>query len=187
MWILCIGSSHRTPSLRNQVCKYDIVNASLCGPANLYTCRQLLANLWACGRVLQCHFSQESINFLFPLYFSSVDPDSEFDPSQLSGGMGQVKFKVSGDKKAKAAICPIGVPHDCQQPLPYLAILMELGYKSRYKETNSKIRYMTSEPPVDSKFRNLCNVVTCWTRGWESIGVIAEFQWGYQKGLGFNF
>ena len=124
----------------------------------MYTCRQLLANLWARGGALQCRFSQESIDFLFPLYFGSVDPDSEFDPSQLSGGVGQIKFKVARDKKAEAAICPIGVPRDCQQPLPYLAILMELGNESRYKETNSKIKCATSDPPVDGEFENLCDV-----------------------------
>jgi hypothetical protein len=123
----------------------------------LYTRRQLLANLWARGAALQCTFSQESIDFLIPLYFGSVDPDSEFDPSRLSGGVGQVKFKVAGDQKAEAAIRPIGVPRDRQQPLPYLAILMELGNESHYKGNNSKIRYTTSEPPVDGKFGKLCD------------------------------
>jgi hypothetical protein len=135
-----------------------MVSASLRGPPNLFICRQLLANLWARGGALQCRFSQESIDFLIPLYFGSVDPDSEFDPSRLSGGVGQVKFRVAGDKQAEAAIRPIGIPRDRQQPLPYLAILMELGNESRYKENNSKIRYLISEPPVDGEFGNLCDV-----------------------------
>jgi hypothetical protein len=134
-----------------------MVSASLRGPADLYTRRQLLANLWARGATLQFTFSQESIDFLIPLYFGSVDPDSEFDPSRLSGGVGQVKFKVAGDQKAEAAIRPIGVPRDRQQPLPYLAILMELGNESHYKGNNSKIRYTTSEPPVDGEFGKLCD------------------------------
>jgi hypothetical protein len=113
-------------SLRNRVRKYDIVNASLRGPANLYTRRQPFAYLWARGGALQCRFPQESIEFLIPLYLGSVDPDSEFDPSRLSGSVRQVEFKVAGDKKAEATIRPIGIPRDRQQPLPYLAILMEV-------------------------------------------------------------
>jgi hypothetical protein len=140
------------------VCKHNIVAASLRGPANLYTCRQLLANLWARGGGLQCSFGQESIDFLIPTYFGSVHPDAEFEPSRLSGFTAQIKFRTTGDMKAEAAIRPIGIPRHRHQPLPYLAVLMELGTESHYKKTNSKIKYATSEPPADGEFEDLCDV-----------------------------
>jgi predicted aldo/keto reductase-like oxidoreductase len=86
-----------------------------------------------------------------------VHPDAEFDPSRLSDITAQVKFRTTGDKKAEAAIRPIGVLRDRHQPLPYLAVLMELGTESHYKETNSKIKYATSEPPADGDFEDLCD------------------------------
>jgi len=72
--------------------------------------------------------------------------------------VGQVKYKVTGDKKGEAAICPNGAPRYRQQPLPRLAILTELVNESRYKENNSKIKYTTSEPPAEGEFENLINV-----------------------------
>ena len=120
--------------------------------------RQLLANLWARGAALQCCFSQESIDFLIPLYIGSVCPESEFDPSRLSVVAGQVKYKVAGDKKAGPAIRPMGAPRDRHQPLPYLAILMELGNESYYKDSGSQIKYAASEPPPDGKFETLCDL-----------------------------
>lgn len=119
---------------------------------------QLLANLWARGGALQCSFAQESIDFLIPLYFGSVHPDSEFDPSRLSVLTWQIKYKAKGDKKAEAAIRPIGAPRDRHQPLPYLAVLMELGTESRYQDNKSKIKYATSKPHADGEFGNLCDV-----------------------------
>ncbi|KAK2463806.1 hypothetical protein APHAL10511_004111 [Amanita phalloides] len=99
---------------------------------------KLLANLWARGAALQCCFSQESIDFIIPLYDGPINPDSEFDPSRLSAVIGQVKNKVAGDKKAELAIRPIGLLRNRLQPLPYLAILMELGNESEHQATGSK-------------------------------------------------
>jgi hypothetical protein len=70
----------------------------------------------------------------------------------------QIKYKAKGDKKAEAAIHPISAPCDCHQPLPYLAVLMELGTESHYNDNNLKIKYATPKPHVDSEFRNLCDV-----------------------------
>jgi hypothetical protein len=107
-----------------------MVKGSLHGHANLCIHKQLLANLWACGAVLQYCFSQESVDYLIPLYISSVNPESEFDPSQLSIVVGQVKYKVAEDKRARPTIHPIGAPHNHHQPLPYLAILtMTVAHK----------------------------------------------------------
>ena len=128
------------------------VNASSLGPANLYAPRKLLANLWARGAALQCCFSQEAIDLLIPLYLGSVHPNSIFDPSLLSAVVVQVKYKTTGDKNAEHAIRPIGVPRDHNPPLPYLAILMELGSTSRYQETRKRIKYEAPEILPDSEF-----------------------------------
>ena len=114
----------------------------------------MLANLWARGAALQCCFTQESIDFLIPIYSGSITPDAAFDPSYLSVVAGQVKFKVAGDKKAEAAIRPIGIPRDLSHPLPYLAILMELGNESNYQENHSKIK-STPTPVTDGGFEDL--------------------------------
>ena len=44
-------------------------------------------------------------------YFSSVHPDSEFDPSRLSVLMWHIKYTAKGDKKVEAATHPIGARH----------------------------------------------------------------------------
>lgn len=96
---------------------------------------------------------------LIPIYFGSIDPDAVFDPSLLSGIVVQVKFKIEGATKAESdAIRPLGVNRDLSNPLPYLALLMELGNEQTYQKTNSKNRKMKStpsEPLADGKFRNL--------------------------------
>ena len=127
-----------------------MVNAVLRELVYLYTRRDLLANLWARGAALQCSFSQESFNLLIPFYYGSVEPDSIFDPSLLSAGLAQIKNKAAGDTQAELAIRPIGVPSD---RLPYLAILMELGCESCFKENRSKIKYKVSGPLDDGKLR----------------------------------
>ncbi|KAK2464634.1 hypothetical protein APHAL10511_003327 [Amanita phalloides] len=67
----------------------------------------------------------------------------------------QVKNKVAGDKKAELAIRPIGLPRNHHQPLPYLAMMMELGNESKYQDTHSKIKCEASEPPADGEFAKL--------------------------------
>jgi hypothetical protein len=99
----------------------------------------LLANLWARGAALQCCFNQKSIDFLIPIYIGSIVDTDRFNPSNLSVVAGQVKFKDDRDKQAGFKIRPIGIPRDRHQPLPYLALLMELGNNSKYSESNSKI------------------------------------------------
>ncbi|KIL57071.1 hypothetical protein M378DRAFT_16508 [Amanita muscaria Koide BX008] len=106
---------------------------------------QLLANLWARGAALQCCFNQETIDWLIPFYIfpdgtAAFDLNAKFDPSRLSAVFGQVKNKEVGDLKAEKSIHPIGIPYDPDQPLPYLAILMELGTTSTYSETGSKMK-----------------------------------------------
>ena len=94
-----------------------------------------------------------------PTYDGPVDGNEKFDPSRLSAVTAQVKFKVAGDKKAELAIRPMGVPRDRRQPLPYLALLMELGSESKYRESNSKIRCTASEPLPDGKFGEYCDAL----------------------------
>ncbi|KIL60391.1 hypothetical protein M378DRAFT_26527 [Amanita muscaria Koide BX008] len=106
--------------------------------------KELLANLWARGAALQCCFNQESLGWLIPIYIfpdgtAGFDSNAKFDPSRLSAVFGQVKNKEAGDSKAEKAI---GIPCDPDQPLPYLAILMELGTMSTYRETGSNMKLM---------------------------------------------
>ena len=116
----------------------------------------MFANLWARGAGLQCCFSQEKIDLLLPAYFGSIAPDSIFDPSLISPIALQIKFRTAGDLDAELAIRPIGVDRDLNKPLPYLAVLMELGCEQHFKENNKKIKYSASGPLADGAFRSLC-------------------------------
>jgi hypothetical protein len=117
--------------------------------------RQLLANLWARQAILQCCHNQQSLDCLFPVYFGSVSPNANFDPSLLSGGVDQIKFKANTDTKAEIALRPIGIPRDLNRPLPYLALLMELGNESLHRATHSKIKSSVSQPLSDDGFQRL--------------------------------
>jgi len=86
------------------------------------------------------------------MYMGPVVAEAIFEPSCLSAVVGQVKYKVAGDKKAEPAIRPLGIPRDLHQPLPYLALLMELGNESRYQETHSKAKTAVSEPLTPGLF-----------------------------------
>ena len=121
----------------------------------MYARRQRLANLWARGGALQCCFCQEKLDFVIPIYHGSIHEESIFDPSLLFGIAGQVKFRTDGDLDAELGIRPIGVDRDLDDPLPYLAILMELGCKQRFKENGMKIKCLASEPPAGGRFRSL--------------------------------
>ena len=98
--------------------------------ANLYACRDMLANLWVHGAGLQCWFSQERIDLLVPAYHGPIGPDSIFDPSLLSVIVIQIKFKHDGDLNAELAISALGGDRDLDEPLPYLTIVMELSLRT---------------------------------------------------------
>ena len=114
-----------------------------------------MANLWARGAALQCCFNQESIDFLIPVYFGSVAEGEVFDPSCLSAVAGQVKYKSEGSPKAGDAIGLFGASRHPSEPLPYLALLMELGNESKYQETKSRIKLNAADALVDGKFPEL--------------------------------
>jgi hypothetical protein len=117
--------------------------------------RQLLANLWARSAALQCSFNQESLDLFIVTYSGSIAPGEIFDPEMLSGVVVQVKFKIKADGKAGAALRPIGIPRDSSRPLPYLALLLELGNESAHKETNSKIEVKSQPAPAAAMFQTL--------------------------------
>jgi hypothetical protein len=120
--------------------------------------RKLLANLWARGAALQYCFTQKGIDLTIPTYRGPIIADAIFDPSLLSGLLVQVKFKFSGDPQAETLIRPFGIPRDPDQPLPYLALLMELGSESNYKGL-SKIKPTPSGTTADGEFSKLTTVL----------------------------
>ena len=82
--------------------------------------------------------------------------DDIFDPSCLSVIAGQVKYKVSAATQAECdAISPIGLLRDLHSPLPYLALLMDLGNEQNYQQTNSKIQVTASKHFPGSSFADL--------------------------------
>ncbi|KAF8806748.1 hypothetical protein BYT27DRAFT_7223930 [Phlegmacium glaucopus] len=100
--------------------------------------QDLLANLWARGAGLQCCFIQ-----------------AIFDPTMLSAVFGQVKFKSKADTTTEQAIRPIGLLRSLSGPLPYLALLLELGNDSDYGATKSKIKVTTPTSTMEDEFQIL--------------------------------
>ena len=133
---------------------------------DLYARRDTLANLWACGAGLQCCFSQERIDLLVPAYHGFTGPDSIFDPSLLSVIVIQIKLKHDGDLNSELAISPLSADRDLDEPLPYLAILMELGCDKRFKGCNGKIKCVASGTLAAGEFRKRCKA---WTAALEVL------------------
>jgi hypothetical protein len=119
--------------------------------------RDLLANLWARGVALQCSFNQESLDLLIVTYTGSVAPLAIFNVAQLSAVVVQVKYKTQADTKAEAALRPIAIPRDTSHPLPYIAILMELGAESCHRSTGTRFQVKSPQPLVEGKFEDLWN------------------------------
>lgn len=119
--------------------------------------RQLLGNLWARGGALQCCFNQESLDLFFVTYTGSVADTETFDVANLSAVVVQMKYKVKADTKAGPALRPLGIPRNLYRPLPYVAILLELGNESCHQKTGSQIKVTPSPPLVTGQFENLQN------------------------------
>jgi hypothetical protein len=88
----------------------------------------LLADLWSRGSGV---FQQES-ELLIVTYKGSVSEKEIFDVGNLFTVVVQIKHEINADTKAGPVIRPVG--------LPYLALLMELGYESPYPQTNAQIQ-----------------------------------------------
>jgi hypothetical protein len=88
------------------------------------------------------------------VYSGPVADGSKFDPTMLSAVVVQVKNTIAGNKKA-GAVRPIGIPRDPCQPLPYIAMLLELGSESLYKESKSKREVNVPTPMGDVGFQEL--------------------------------
>jgi hypothetical protein len=78
-----------------------------------------------------------------------------FDPARNSSIVAQLKLKSGGDFKAGNKIKPIGIHRSLEQPLPYIAIHVELGCKVLYRASGGTLMVTTSEPPFPGQFRLL--------------------------------
>jgi hypothetical protein len=87
------------------------------------------------------------------VYHGNIDTEAFFDPAMLSAVFGQVKFKSKADTAAEQVIRPTGLPRDPSEPLPYLALLFELGNDSDHGATESKIKVTT--PTSTTTFQEL--------------------------------
>lgn len=101
--------------------------------------RNILAGYWFRGSGLQCVFNQESLLFI-ATYNGSVDDDAVFDCDKLSACVIQVKLKKHPDTTAMRSLRPIGIPRS-NDPLPYVAIVMELGCKSVYRSPSNSEKH----------------------------------------------
>jgi hypothetical protein len=127
--------------------------------------RRLLANLWARGAALQCCFRQESIDFLIVTYHGPIRADAPFDPSYLCATVVSMKFKGAADTRAESAVRPIGVPRDIYQPLPYLAVILQLGTETNHKATGTRFE-ATASPAIRGVFEGLWNK---WTAAKDTL------------------
>ena len=113
--------------------------------------RQLLGNLWARGGALQCYSQQESLDLLIVTYKGSVAASAIFDVENLFAAVVQIKYKVNADTEAGRGLRPMGIPRNIHRPLPYIALLMELGNESNHQggtKSNPQIK-VTASPLKD--------------------------------------
>lgn len=89
------------------------------------------------------------------VYHGDIGANAVFDPAMLSAAFGQVKYKNKADTTAEQAIRPIGLSRDLTEPLPYLALLLELGNDSHHGTTHSKIKVTIPEATEKDKFQRL--------------------------------
>jgi hypothetical protein len=114
-------------------------------------------------------------------YHGSIATGAVFDPMMLSAAFGQIKNKSKPDTTAKIIIWLIGLPHNLSQPLPYLALLLELGTESFHNATHSKIKVTTPKevmmpkPNEKGKFQVL---VDNWLA---AVQALADYQKGQPR------
>jgi hypothetical protein len=111
--------------------------------------------MWARKTILQCCHNQSSLDLFGVVYFGSMEPDAIFYPHLLSGWVIQVKLKEAADTNAERNLRPLGIPRHLDQPLPYLALVMELGTETAHQGTHSKLKSTASEIPSEGHFRKL--------------------------------
>ena len=79
------------------------------------------------------------------VYKGDMKSDADFNPSMLSAVFGQVKLRIKCDKDAEQAVRPFGLARDIVAPLPYLALILELGDNSKYQKTRSNLEILVPE------------------------------------------
>ena len=88
-------------------------------------------------------------------YKGDVAAGEIFNIENLSAFVVQIKYKVNADTQAGRELRPIGISRNIHQPLPYLALLMELGTESNHQEAKSQILVNTSPMKDVVKFESL--------------------------------
>ena len=109
------------------------------------------------------------------VYYGDIDAKAIFDPAMLSAVFGQVKFKSKTDTTAEQAIRPIGLSCSLFGPLPYLAMLFELGNDSNHGRTKSKIKVTTPTSTTKDEFQKL-------TQNWlTAVQALGKYQAGHPE------
>lgn len=85
------------------------------------------------------------------VYHGDIQAEAIFDPAMLSAVFTQVKFKNQADTTAEQAIRPIGLPRHHSRPLPYLALLLELGNESAHRTAHSKTKVTIPKHTANAK------------------------------------
>ena len=88
-------------------------------------------------------------------YSGNVAPSETFNVAKLSEVVVQVKYKTKADTKAEPTLRPLGIHRHLSQPLPHLAILLELGSESRHQKTSTLFQVLTPSALVNGKFEDL--------------------------------
>jgi hypothetical protein len=113
------------------------------------------------------------------VYHGDIQAEAIFDPAMLSAVFTQVKFKNQADTTAEQAIRPIGLPRNLSRPLPYLALLLELGNESAHRTAHSKIKVTIPKHTAKDEFQNLTED---WLAAAKTLNKVPR---GRRKGPGF--
>jgi hypothetical protein len=110
--------------------------------------------------------SQLYVHSAFDLSFQDLILSQTFIFHSISTIVRQGKYKDAGDKKAGLTICPIGIPCNDYQPLPYLMLHLELGNGSNYQESKSKIWAISFICEMNTTYPGL---VDKWVAAWDKL------------------
>jgi hypothetical protein len=99
--------------------------------------------------------NQESLDLQIVTYKGSIAPDAVFNIKNLSVSIIQIKNKFSADANALRLLRPVGLARDLYEPLPYLAIVMELGTDTPYQGHEGPIRITVSSGGPKDTFQAL--------------------------------
>lgn len=120
-----------------------------------YLFRNLLANLWAHGAILQCSFNQESVDFLIVVYHGQIDLEVIFSSQCSLGFLARLSSSMKQTQQTNKQYTSLW----SFSTSPYIALLLEPGNESIHRTSKLKIKVTVLESWVSGVF---CQLTEDW-------------------------